>query len=70
MDNSRELFNTVQGHLGNDADFLGDLDLPMQIISGAAREGQLLRLTTRHSLVEINKCDMDDDLMEADYDEA
>ena len=70
MDHSRELYDTVKTHLGPDADFLGDLDLPMQIISDAAHEGQLLMLSARHDFVEGDYDDLDDNLMEVDYDEA
>jgi len=70
MDHSRELYDTVKTHLGPDADFLGDLDLPMQIISDAAHEGQLLILSARHDFVEGDYDDEDDNLMEVDYDEA
>lgn len=70
MDQSREIYDTVKAHLGPDADFLGDLDLPMQIISDATHEGQLLRLSARHGFVGSDYGDMDDDLMVMDYDEA
>lgn len=70
MDHSREIHETVKGHLGPDAGFLGDLDLPMQIISDGAHEGQLLMLSARHSFVESDTDDLEDHLMEMDDDEA
>ena len=70
MDQSREIYDTVKAHLGLDADFLGDLDLPMQLISDARHEGQLLMLSARHGFVGSDYGDMDDDLMVMDYDEA
>ncbi|MBR7651737.1 hypothetical protein KCX83_05295 [Brucella oryzae] len=70
MDQSREIYDIVKVHLGPDADFLGDLDLPMQIISDATHEGQLLIISARNGFVESDYGDMDDDLMEMDYDEA
>lgn len=70
MDQSREIYDTVKAYLGPDADFLGDLDLPMQLISDARHEGQLLMLSARHGFVGSDYGDMDDDLMVMDYDEA
>ena len=50
--------------------FLGDLDLPMQIISHARHEGQLLVLSSRRGYLGSDYGDMDDDLMAMDNDEA
>lgn len=68
MDDSRELYSVIKYHLGADADFLGDLDLPMQTISDAAHERQLLMLSARDDIDEYDFEDVDDDLMEVDYD--
>lgn len=70
MDQSREIYDTVKAYLGLDAGFLGDLDLPMQIISHARHEGQLLVLSTRRGYLGNDYGDMDDDLMAIDNDEA
>ncbi|ODR88863.1 hypothetical protein A8M32_20455 [Sinorhizobium alkalisoli] len=67
MELSRELHEVVESHLGLDADFLGDLDLPMQIVSDARREAVLLMLAG-HCWRSDAHCE--DELMELDYDEA
>jgi hypothetical protein len=70
MDQTREIYGTVKAHLGPDAGFFGDLDLPMQIISDGRHEQQLLMLSARHSYFGSDYGLLDDGLMEADYDEA
>jgi hypothetical protein len=70
MDHSREVFKTVKIHLGTDADFLGDLDLPMQIISSASHELKLQQISVRRGLVKIRSDDVDNDLMDHDDDEV
>jgi hypothetical protein len=70
MDQSHEIYDTVKVHLGPDAGFLGDLDLPMQIICDAQHEQKLLMLSTRQGFIGSDLGNMDDDLMAMDYDEA
>lgn len=67
MELSRELHNVVASHLGLDADFLGDLDLPMQIVSDTRREAVLLLLAGHGWRSDTH---YEDELMEPDYDEA
>ncbi|MDW9378091.1 hypothetical protein GOC57_29745 [Sinorhizobium meliloti] len=67
MELSRELHEVVESHLGLDADFLGDLDLPMQIVSDTRREDVLLMLAGHYWRSDAHR---DDKLMELDYDEA
>jgi len=70
MDHSREVFKTVKFHLDTDADFLGDLDLPMQIISSASHELKLQQISVRRGLVKIRSDAVDNDLMDHDDDEV
>jgi hypothetical protein len=70
MDQTREIYGTVKDHLGADAGFFGDLDLPMQIISDGRHEQQLLMLSARHGFFGSDYGLLDDGLMETDYDEA
>ncbi|MGO8203483.1 sacsin N-terminal ATP-binding-like domain-containing protein [Rhizobium ruizarguesonis] len=67
MELSRELYDVIESHLGLDADFLGDLDLPMQIVSETPREGVLLMLAGQDRRSDTHR---EDELMEPDYDEA
>lgn len=70
MDQTRDIYGTVKDHLGPDAGFLGDLDLPMQIISDGRHEQQLLMISARHGFFGCDYGIQDDDLMVTDYDEA
>ncbi|MGX9991939.1 sacsin N-terminal ATP-binding-like domain-containing protein [Rhizobium sp. Z1P35] len=67
MELSRELHDVITSHLGQDADFLGDLDLPMQIVSDTRREAVLLMLAGSGGRSDTH---FEDELMEPDYYEA
>ncbi|MDR7225232.1 sacsin N-terminal ATP-binding-like domain-containing protein [Aminobacter aminovorans] len=67
MELSRDLHDLVESHLARDADFLGDLDLPMQIVSDARNESVLLMLAGPGWRSDTH---CEDELMEPDYDEA
>ncbi len=65
MELSRKLYEVVESHLGPDAEFLGDLDLPMQLVSGIRREA-VLHMLVGQSWQSLSE----DDLMEHEFDEA
>jgi len=62
MDLSPKVHAYVKDHIGDRANFLGDLDLPLQIVAHGRRDNVLHDLLHRHTLFDFdNDSPVDDD---------
>lgn len=62
MDLSSEIYDHVKSHLGDRVDFLGDLDLPLQIVANGRRDDVLHELLHERTPLDFNtNTPIDDD---------